>query len=104
MFYYGIDAYNSQRALGTWCYTNKIHCSGWSSDTNLLRKFMTTVAANGGSIHEAIELGLHHLLLAFGEVGVTKGILIGDDGLACNSTSNMVYHVHPEDKHRYKGR
>lgn len=104
MFYYGDNAYNSQKGPGSWHYLNKIHCSQWSSNTNNLRKFMATVTAGGGSSHEAIELGLHHLLLSSSEVGVKKGILIGDDGLACNSTSNMPYHVHPEDKHRYKGR
>ena len=104
MFYYGINAYNSQKGLGSWCSTNKIHCSEWSSNTNVLRKFMSTVSAQGGDSHEAVELGLHHLLLSFSEVGVTKGILIGDDGLSCNSSSSMVYHVHPDDKHRYKGR
>lgn len=35
------------------------------------------------------------------EVGISKGILIGDDGLADNSGSQIVYQVHPADKHRY---
>lgn len=35
------------------------------------------------------------------EIGVSKGILIGDDGLADNSESQIVYQVHPLDKHRY---
>lgn len=34
-------------------------------------------------------------------MGVSKGILIGDDGLADNSASQIVYQVHPADKHRY---
>lgn len=34
-------------------------------------------------------------------MGVSKGILIGDDGLADNSGSQIVYQVHPSDKHRY---
>jgi hypothetical protein len=35
------------------------------------------------------------LLISFSEVGVAKGILIGDDGLENITTSSMVYHVHP---------
>lgn len=27
MFYYGINAYDSQKPAGNWCYSNKIHCS-----------------------------------------------------------------------------
>lgn len=105
MFYYGINSYDSQKPANSgWYNNNKIHASEWSYNTNVLRKFMSTVSAGGGSHHEAVELGLYHLLLSFGEVGVTKGILIGDDGLENTSTSSMVYHVHPEDKHRYKGR
>ena len=44
------------------------------------------------------------MLLSSSEVGVKKGILIGDDGLENTSTSVMTYHVHPDDKYRYKGR
>ena len=52
MFYYGINSYDSQKpSSGGWWYNNKIHASQWSSDTNVLRKFMSTVAAGGGSCH-----------------------------------------------------
>lgn len=86
MFYYGFAAYESQKSdTSAWNYRNKIHASEWTSDTAILRKFMTTVAAGGGNNHEAIELALHHLILSNKEVGVTKGILIGDDGLADNN-------------------
>ncbi len=52
MFYYGDDAYNSQKGSTTsWCSSNKLHVSEWTADTNNLKKFLTTSGPSGGSAH-----------------------------------------------------
>lgn len=62
MFYYGDNAYNSNKSSSTWCSTNKLHMSPWSADVNILNEFLKSASATGGSGHEAIEVSLHHLI------------------------------------------
>ena len=51
MFYYGYNAYDSQRTSSQWGGTNKLHYSDWSSDVNNLKKFLSDAKPSGGSAH-----------------------------------------------------
>ena len=62
MFYYGYNAYDSQKdSSSDWGHNNKLHASEWTADIGTLNKYLDNVSASGGSSHEAIEVGLHHL-------------------------------------------
>ena len=87
MFYYGDNCYTTQQS-SSWCSNNTIHCSEWTSNTDVFKTFLSTVSASGGSGHEAIEVALHHLYKSHKEVGVRKAIFIGDAGLSKNYTTS----------------
>jgi hypothetical protein len=51
MFYYGHNAYTSQKTVSSWYSTNKLHLSKWTSNVSVLKKFLTSAEAGGGSEH-----------------------------------------------------